>query len=223
MTVTEQNILSILLIIITSYLIGSIPTAYLLAKTRNINIFEIGSGNMGGTNVARALGTRWGVLTSLLDMCKGIAAIVIARQVLPEEEWAATTISAIAVISGHNWSLFATLLYHVAVKGKRLTIRGGKGAATALGTMLMIAQPQVIFGMIAIFGLLLALTRYVSLSVLSAFALSIVWVYILARQEQLPIEYATYSVILALLLIVRFWENIQRLLRGQERRFGERV
>ncbi|QPC84704.1 glycerol-3-phosphate acyltransferase [Phototrophicus methaneseepsis] len=223
MTVTEQNILPILLIIITSYLVGSIPTAYLLAKTRNINIFEVGSGNMGGTNVARALGTQWGVVTALLDMCKGIAAIVLARMVLPDEQWGATTISAIAVIVGHNWSLFATLFYHLAVKGKRLTLRGGKGAATAFGTMLMIAQPQIIVGMLAIGGVLIAITRYVSLGVLAAFALSIVWVYALATQDQLPVEYAPYAIILAMLLILRFRENIQRLARGQERRLGERV
>ncbi|MAU13225.1 MAG: acyl-phosphate glycerol 3-phosphate acyltransferase [Anaerolineaceae bacterium] len=223
MGVTEQNILPILLIIVTSYLIGSLPTAYLIAKSRNINIFEVGSGNMGGTNVARALGTKWGVITVLLDVCKGIAAIVLARLLLPDEKWGATTISAIAVIIGHNWSLFATFLYHTAVKSKHLTIRGGKGAATALGTMIMIAQPQIIIGMVAVFGVLIALTRYVSLGVLASFTLATIWVYALATQNQLPIEYATYSVLLGILLLWRFRENIQRLLTGQERRLGDRV
>lgn len=223
MIINDQNILQILLIIVISYLIGSLPTAYLIARLRNINIFEVGSGNMGGTNVARAMGTGWGVAVALIDMCKGMAAVLIARMLLPEEQWGATTISAIVAIVGHNWSLFATLFYAAAVRSSRLTIRGGKGAATAFGTMLMIAPAQIILGMFAIFSILLALTRYVSLGVLAAFLLAIIWVLILTAQQLLPVEYVAYALLLALLLAVRFRENIQRLVTGTERRLGERA
>lgn len=212
----------VLAVIVVSYLLGSLPTAYIIAKTKNVNIFEVGSGNMGGTNIARSLGLGWGIFTTLVDLCKGILAILIARALMPDDRWTATTISAIVVIIGHNWSLFATLINTAANKG-RLTIRGGKGAATALGTMLMVAPVQTILGMAAIFGALIIITRYVSLAVLAAYSLAVTWLLVLAGQGQLPPQYVTYAVLLALLIGWRFRENIQRLITGNERRLGERV
>lgn len=221
--VSEQNILLYLLVIGVSYLIGSLPTAYLIARTRKINIFDVGSGNMGGTNIARAMGLGWGLLTSFVDICKGIAAIIIARMIMPNDQWAATTIAAIVVIIGHNWSLFATLFYLAASKGRRLTIRGGKGAATAFGTIIMILPVQTIVMMLALGVSLVLITRYVSLSVLLAFALAIVWLVILIGQGLLPLIYLVYGLGLSLLLILRFRENIQRLIAGNERKLGDRL
>jgi glycerol-3-phosphate acyltransferase PlsY len=212
----------VLTVIIVSYLLGSLPTAYIIAKSKNINIFEVGSGNMGGTNIARTLGIGWGLFTTLVDLCKGILAILIARALMPDDKWTATTIAAIVVIIGHNWSLFATLINTAANKGK-LTVRGGKGAATALGTMLMVAPAQILLGMVAVFGALVLFTRYVSLGVLAAYSLAIVWLLVLASQGELPMQYVTYAVLLGILIAWRFRENIQRLLTGRERRLGERV
>lgn len=217
----EASLLQILTVIVMSYLLGSMPTAYLVGKLHNINIFEVGSGNMGGTNTARALGMRWGVVVVLLDALKGILAVLVARTLMPDAKWAATTISSIVVIVGHNWSLFATLLYWAARKGGKLTILGGKGAATALGTMLMIAPVQIIVGMVALFFTLVLATRYVSLAVLAAYALAIAWLVVLAMQQIAPIEYVAYALLLAVLLVLRFKGNIQRLLSGTERRLGE--
>lgn len=218
----SQEILQIILLVVTSYLLGSLPTAYMIAKTRNINIFEVGSGNMGGTNIARAMGIGWGVFTIFLDFMKGVVAIVVARLIMPSAPWTATTIAAIVVVIGHNWSVFATIIYTAAMKGK-LTIRGGKGAATALGTMIMVAPAQIIFAMFAVGGLLVLVTRYVSLGVLTAYAIACTWVAVLALQGQLPIEYVPYAFLLSLLLAWRFRENIHRLLTGTERRLGDRV
>lgn len=216
----NEPIIQILLIVVLSYLLGSLPTAYLIAKTRNINIFEVGSGNMGGTNIARAMGFGWGLLTVFFDVLKGVGAIAIARLIMPASPWTATTIAAIVVVIGHNWSVFATIIYTAAMKGK-LTIRGGKGAATALGTMIMVAPAQILLAMVAAFWFLVLLTRYVSLGVLVAYAIACTWVTILAVQRQLPIEYIPYALMLILLLLWRFRENIQRLLSGTERRLGE--
>lgn len=211
----ETYYIKVIFVIIISYLLGSIPTAYLIAKYRKVDIFSVGSGNMGATNVGRSLGIAWGVGVMTFDIIKGIAAIYISWLIMPESRAAATTISAITVIIGHNWSLFVTLLTG--------TLRGGKGAATAFGTLLMIAPVQVIVGAALIGGLIVARTRYVSLAVLTTFFLALVWMTILIVQQQMDPWVSVYSVTLAMLLVVRFKDNIQRLLAGTERRLGDRV
>ena len=205
----------ILLVVILSYLMGSIPTAYLVGRLHNIDIFAVGSGNMGATNVSRAIGFKWGVLVLAIDALKGVLAIVLSKIIAPDLGMLATTLSAVVVIIGHNWSLFATLLTG--------TLRGGKGAATAFGTLLMIAPSYVIIAIMFAGGFILARTRYVSLAVLSMVALAVIWLTILALQHTLDTMVIFYCWALSVLIIVRFRENIQRLAEGKERRFGDRV
>lgn len=221
--VTSENWLSILIVVLVSYLIGSLPTAYIIGKLRNVNIFEIGSGNMGGTNVARALGLGYGLLTAFIDICKGVAAVIVARMMMPETLGMATSIASIVSIVGHNWSLFASLLYAAANRGTRFVLRGGKGAATAFGTLLMIAPVQIIVAMLAIGGILILVTRYVSLGVLAAFAISLSWVLALSLQNLLPVDYIPYTLIVGVMIGWRFRDNIQRLVARTERRLGERA
>ena len=211
---TEFNF-EILLVVIISYLMGSIPTAYLVGKLNNIDIFAVGSGNMGATNVSRALGVKWGMLVLAVDALKGILAIVISKILAPDLGMIAITVAAIVVIIGHNWSLFATLLTG--------TLRGGKGAATAFGTLLMIAPYYVIIGTVFIGGFILARTRYVSLAVLTMVAIAVIWLTVLALQHTIDLMVIFYCWALSILIIVRFRENIQRLAEGKERRFGDRV
>jgi len=217
---TEQNFLSFLLVIILSYLIGSLPVAYLIAKTRNVDIFCVGSGNMGGTNVARALGLGFGLLTAALDILKGMLAVLLARAILPDYSISASVVSGLVVIAGHNWSLFASIISAVS-NGTRFVLKGGKGAAAAFGTLLTFAPIQTILGMVSLGVLLVLWKRYVSLGVLAAFAVAIVWVVVLVNQGRLPMEYTAYVVLMGLLIALRFRENIERLLRGTERRLGE--
>jgi len=205
----------ILLVVILSYLMGSIPTAYLIGKLHKIDIFAVGSGNMGATNVTRSLGLRWGLLVLFIDVVKGASAILLSKVLAPDLGMIATTVSAIVVIIGHNWSLFATLLTG--------TLRGGKGAATAFGTLLMIAPTYVIIGTMFVGGFVLARTRYVSLAVLTMVALAMIWLTILALQHTLDSMVIFYCWALSILIIVRFRENIQRLAEGKERRFGDRI
>lgn len=214
--INEYN-LHMLLIVIVSYLLGSIPTAYLIAKANGIDIFAVGSGNMGATNVSRALGWKAGIAVLVIDVLKAVVAIVIAQQIKPPtgSMASATTIASISVIVGHNWSLFATLLTG--------TLRGGKGAATAFGTLLMIAPIQVWIAMVIIGTVIVARTRYVSLAVLTMITMAVLWLTVLALQQQQDGTFVIYAWVLAGLIALRFRENIQRLLSGTERRLGERV
>lgn len=217
-----NDVARVILVVVISYLLGSLPNAYLIGRLRNVNIFEVGSGNMGATNVIRAMGMGWGLSVWFFDSLKGILAIFIAQRILSDAKATATTIAALVAIVGHNWSLFATLLTATIHNGKiRATLRGGKGAATAFGTMLLIAPWQVIIAMTVVGGLIVALTRYVSLAVLVMFGLSIAWIVVLVNQHAMEHEFLYYSLILALLILIRFRENIQRLLAGRERRLGE--
>jgi acyl phosphate:glycerol-3-phosphate acyltransferase len=209
--------LHMLLIIIISYLLGSIPTAYLVAKANRVDIFQVGSGNMGATNVTRALGFKWGLFVLAVDILKAIVAILIAQQIKPATGSiaAATTVASIAVIAGHNWSLFATLITG--------TLRGGKGAATAFGTLFMIAPIQIWIAMVIAGLLVVARTRYVSLGVLTAITIAVLWMTVLTFQQILEPIVIVYAWALAGLILLRFRENIKRLLSGTERRLGERV
>jgi glycerol-3-phosphate acyltransferase PlsY len=211
--IANDDTIRVLLVIMFSYLLGSIPTAYLVAKAKGINIFEVGSGNMGATNVMRALGFGWGIFVWFCDSLKGIVAILLGTLLLPDNPGTATAIAATVAVIGHNWSLFALLFTG--------TLRGGKGAAIWFGTMLVMAPFQVIAGMCLLGGLIIAATRYVSLAVLGMFALSTLWVIVLISQRELRMEYIFYFLTVTAMILYRFRENIQRLLAGTERRIGE--
>ena len=221
---TPDNAIQVLLIIFASYLIGSFPTAYLLGKVKRVNIFEVGSGSMGGTNVARSMGKSWALLTIALDVSKGVLAVWLARDViLPQQIGVATSVAATCVVVGHNWSLFATVLT-ASIKGGRLRliVRGGKGAATAFGAMLMIQPTQILLAAVIAIAVI-ARTRYVSLGVLIGFAIANAWLIVLVGTEwQKPIL-LLYAVALTVMILLRHRGNVQRLLAGTERRLGERA
>ena len=221
---TSDNAVQVLLIIFASYLIGSFPTAFLLGKLKRVNIFEVGSGSMGGTNVARSMGKGWALLTIALDVGKGVLAVWLARDViLPQQIGVATSVSATCVVVGHNWSLFATVLTASIKGGKlRLIVRGGKGAATAFGAMLMIQPTQILLAAVIAIAVI-ARTRYVSLGVLIGFAVANAWLIVLVGTEwQKPIL-LLYAVALTVMILLRHRGNVQRLLAGTERRLGERA
>lgn len=191
------------------YLLGAIPTAYLAARAQGVDIFAVGSGNPGATNVARALGRRWGIAVWLLDGCKGIGAVLLGHLLLPTAVDAGRVVGALAAICGHNWSLYLLLITR--------RLRGGKGASTAFGTLLVIAPPLV-FWTLSAFGLLIIWrTRYVSLASVTIFAVSAAWLLLLCAQALLPPVYIIYALGLIVLILPRFRGNIARLLAGTER------
>lgn len=210
----ENEFLRILLVFGAAYLIGSTPIAYFVAGLRKVDIFEVGSGNMGATNVIRVMGIRWGIAVWFLDSSKAIIAILISTQwIMPHEPALATVVAAIGAIVGHNWSIMVA-----AITGR---LRGGKGAAAAFGTLIMIVPFQVIAGILVIGGIVLALTRYVSLTVLVIFPAATIWMFILAATGQTSTLFAAYCLLMAGMIFLRFRPNIERLLAGTERRLGE--
>lgn len=208
----QQTFLTILSL---SYIIGSVPTAYIIGRLHSINIFEVGSGNMGANNTARALGFRWGVLVWFLDGTKGLVAMLIARQLVPSDQnSAAMILAAVAAVFGHNWSLFATL-----ITGK---VRGGKGAATASGTWLLLASPVIIAVVVMLWAVIVAATRYVSLAVLTSIALVSMVIVATALVRQSDPIYVVYLLV-PIMVFYRHKTNIRAILSGTERRFGDRA
>ena len=197
-----------LVLIIISYLIGSIPTALLVSKKFfGIDIRDYGSGNMGATNTFRVLGSRYGTMVMIIDILKGLTAVTLYN-FLPfymTHELERTNLMlglGTAAVLGHVFPIFAGF-------------RGGKGVATLLGMVLAI-QPVIALSCIGIFALVLFLTRYVSLSsILAALSLPICVLWIWNEHE---IMYRVFALIVAILVIVTHQKNIGRILRGVESR-----
>lgn len=191
--------MEIIALIGLAYLLGSIPSGFVLAKLAGVDIREVGSGNVGATNVARAVGKWQGVLTLLADTMKGMlpAAIGLAMTVPPA---AIATISAAAFL-GHLYPVF-------------LKFRGGKGVATALGALLVIA-PLAGLLLVVIFAAVVFPTRLVSLSSIVAAAMAPLALWLFLQ----PPAIILLGAFLAAMIVWRHRGNIQRLLAGTEPRF----
>jgi len=199
--------------VVAAYLLGSIPTGYLVARAKGIDIRAVGSGNIGATNVFRILGKTAGVLVLLADALKGflacrlIAALAgmapagVGADGRPTQEHLAL-VAGVAAILGHNYPVW-------------LKFKGGKGVATTAGVFVGLA-PWALLVALGAWCLTLAVSRYVSLaSIAAAIALPVaVWA---CGGSQLM---NAISVILGALAIYKHKANIQRLLNGTEHRFG---
>jgi glycerol-3-phosphate acyltransferase PlsY len=208
-----QNLWPVIAVAAIGYLIGSIPTAYFVSKLNRFNIFDVGSGNMGATNITRVLGVKWGLLVWFLDSMKGVGAVILTRDLLPDSRALATTLAAVMSIVGHNWSL-----YILTLTGK---LRGGKGAATAFGTLFMVLPAHIIGIFLLVSSYFIARTRYMSLGVLILFTLCSLYTTLLVFQNHIDGIFAFYGIGLLVLIVYRFRENIQRLIDGTERRLFE--
>jgi len=196
------------ILIITAYLIGSIPTALIVSKSFfNVDIREYGSGNMGATNTFRVLGAKFGTVVMIGDMLKGILAVSLYN-LLPyylTNELDRTNLMlglGLAAVIGHIYPIWAGF-------------RGGKGVATLFGMVLAI-QPIVAINCVAVFLLVLYLTRYVSLSsIIAGVALPIcvLWIY-----NEKEVFYRVFAVAVAALIMLTHQKNITRLLKGNEGR-----
>jgi len=194
--------MEIIVSVVFAYLLGSIPSGYILGKFAGVDVRQVGSGNVGATNVAREVGKWQGILTLMADALKGVipVSIGLAMTLAP----AAIAAIAAAAFLGHLYPIF-------------LQFRGGKGVATGLGALLVIA-PLAALLLIAIFVVVVLLTRLVSLSSMIAAALApfALWIFVQ------PPAIVLLGAFLAAMIVWRHRGNIQRLLTGTEPRFGSR-
>lgn len=208
-----MSALTYVLIGLAAYLLGSIPFGYLLVRFfLKEDIRAKGSGNIGATNVIRSGAKKLGALTFLLDVCKGIVAVLVVSRIALSPGLAAVpmqnaaALAALCAILGHIYTVW-------------LRFKGGKGVATALGVFLALAPYAALAGL-AVFVIVFSLTKYVSLaSILAAVAFAPAAL-LLPHRAYTPFMVA---VIFAapLIVIARHHQNIARLLKGTEYRFGK--
>ena len=191
----------LLVVAIVAYIIGSIPTGYLIVKAKTgQDIRTVGSGSTGATNVKRVLGKNYFFLVMLLDALKGALPVVLAKlfATVGVSLGLAPVIAAIAVIIGHSKSIF-------------LQFKGGKSVASGVGTILAL---NWIVGIIIalVWGVITYTTKYVSVGSIIALVISPFVMYFLGA----PIAYVAYCTLGAIYIVYLHRENIKRLINGNE-------
>lgn len=201
------------LLIISAYMLGSIPTGYLVGLLlKGIDIRDVGSGSIGATNVLRNLGKGPALMVLLIDVAKGIGTVAIVNSFFQftevsviSETWKPwiVTVAALAAMLGHSKSIW-------------INFTGGKSVATGLGILLAMSW-LVGLSVLAVFSIVVGLSRFVSLgSIAAAITVSVLMV-VLAQ----PLAYQVFGVVASLYVIWRHRSNIQRLIAGTEPRLGQ--
>lgn len=199
--------MTLLAIPIAAYFLGSIPFGLLLTRAFGRgDVRQIGSGNIGATNVARAAGMLAGVFTLVLDVAKGAGAVLLAER--PSNDSATwMMIAAFAALLGHCFPVW-------------LKFKGGKGVATAAGIFLVLS-PIACLAAVMVFLLVVIFWRYVSLGSVSAAAAMPLLIYFLWAPRHAPHPSVTLgAVAIALLIIYKHRGNLQRLVEGAEPKFS---
>ena len=195
------SVLSILI----GYFLGAIPTSFIAGKLlAGIDLREHGSGNLGASNTARILGKGPGIMVLILDVLKGVAAVLLISRLLPSSPYYYQVLSGFLAIIGHNWSIF-------------LNFSGGKGVATSSGVLLALT-PKITLVLLGVFAVIVAITRYISLGSLIAAILFPVLVFYFKG----PLPLFIFSIVVAMMILVRHKANIQRLLAGTENKIGDK-
>ncbi len=192
---------------IFAYLAGSIPTAVWYGKIfHGVDVRQHGSGNAGATNSLRTLGKKAGIIVLIVDFLKGFLAVKAASLFSAETDSILPLIMGLAVIAGHIFPIFAQF-------------RGGKGVATAMG-VLVATFPWAALGCMVVFMIIVFATKYVSLgSILGALAFPIQLTFNLWNDN--ADRYAIgFAWLIFIILAVMHRQNIQRLLKGTESKFG---
>jgi len=197
-----ELIWQISLFALLGYFLGSLSFAKWIAAMHGVNIFEVGSGNPGATNVKRALGAKVGNTVFLLDFLKGFAAAGLPWFIMSgEHNEMLAIVGLVFAVIGHSFSIF-------------LKFRGGKGVATTMGGLLAIMPVVVIIG-ILVWLLVFYSLRYVSLASI-LFGVSLPISALLLKE---PSWFVGFSIFIAVVLVVRHKSNIVRLMQGTENRF----
>jgi len=192
--------LNLILFIILGYLLGSVPWGLLISRAKGIDIRKVGSGNIGGTNVVRGLGFKWGLLTGILDLLKGVVPVFLALKFLVPD-WQIALVS-VSPVLGHVFPVW-------------LGFKGGKGVATTVGALSVLLGWQNFLILILVWILVLALFRIMSLTniLLSAFLPFILWFIYYSS------AYAFLGLVFFILICWAHRENIKRLKEGREPKF----
>ena len=214
-----------ILIALAAYLLGSIPTGFLVARAKGVDIRSVGSGNIGATNAMRALGKPLGIFVLLMDVLKGFLAVYLAMKlflllypfnppatffardlkITLEQAFNHGIAAGIFVVLGHNYPCW-------------LKFKGGKGIATTAGVYLALAPLPLLIALV-VFILALLTTRYVSVGSLSGAVALPAAVWILPPHNLLL---GIVTTLLGALAIYKHKSNIQRLMAGTENRFGKK-
>lgn len=193
----------LLIIPVAGYILGSIPFSYLVTRLKTGgDIRNMGSRNVGATNVLRTSGKMAGLAALMLDVCKGAAAVAVARALTTEDAWAG--IAGFSAAAGHSFPLF-------------LRFRGGKSVATGAGAFMMLSFPGILCSL-ATFGLILFLFRIVSLGSIAASAAFPLFAWIFGAKRGIIL----WGAATAVLIILRHHANVVRLIRRIEERIDEK-
>jgi glycerol-3-phosphate acyltransferase PlsY len=200
--------------VVIAYLLGSIPFGLIIGKLKgSVDVRKYGSGKTGATNVMRTVGTKFGILTMILDVVKAAGAVVLAGVIIdsgaltigsiPLHQMAQVT-AGLAAVAGHNWPIFARF-------------KGGRGVTAYFGTLFVIYPPAAIFG-VEVLAISALRSRHMSLgSILGVLAAWCLLVPLTIIYDSPPI-YLAYGLAAIVLLIYQHRGNISRLQQGIERR-----
>jgi len=202
-------------VVIMGYLLGSIPFGVLVSRrSAKVDIKQHGSGKTGATNVLRAAGAKAALLVVILDLLKGVLAVVFAGLIVGGGylvvgnfglgALVAQVLAALAAMAGHNWPIF-------------LKFKGGRGVATFFGGLVALCPPAALFGG-EIFILGAGLTRFASLGSIAGAVGAYTILMPLTIMNGFPVEYLAYALIGTIIIIVMHRDNIKRLLAGNERK-----
>lgn len=205
------------ILIVVSYFVGGIPVGVLVARARGVDLTQVGSRNIGASNVLRTLGPKLGALVWFVDLLKGFLPVAWAWPVLNspslslEQPWPYLAGVGFAAILGHCFSPY-------------LRFRGGRGVSTTLGMILRLDWRVALLAFV-VWIFVVAVTRFISLgSLLSALSVPLLFAFLpLAKNMEAHQPYLLMGIALALLVILRHIPNIGRLVTGRETRIGERA
>ncbi len=192
---------------VAGYLLGAVPTGYVMGRLlRGIDVRDYGSRRTGGTNVLRTMGLRVAAFVMVVDIAKGAVAVLIARAISGEPY--VQTVAGSAAVVGHVWPVY-------------VGFRGGRGVGTSFGALLAM-NPLAALALLPVALAVIAVSRYMSLMSVGMAAVAAALFLGLAVAGVHPYAYGVYTLIVAALIVVLHYDNIQRLLSGTERKIGQK-
>jgi glycerol-3-phosphate acyltransferase PlsY len=209
--------LELILLMVVAYLLGSIPNGLVIGLSRGRDLRDHGSGKTGATNTLRVVGRRAAAMVFVLDVAKGAIPVLIARVLpWPDDTWVGIAMgsAAVAAIIGHIWSVWIRLF-----TGKW---GGGRGVATIFGAMLLVFPLAAVIGLLVGIGVIVV-SRYVSLGSIVGVGAGILVLLLFVVLQQIPLGFLPWGVAGGLLVVAVHHDNIQRLLKGTERKIGGRI